>query len=321
MNRHYMARLACAAALQALALTLFGAVCHAQTTKMQGLIEGRSGATIILRGVDSAKTIVLLTDSTQVGQVQGVLKARRKEMSMAALIPGLAIEVEGAYDEQRQFVAKRVKFKGDDLERAKSIQAGLKETQAQTQQHKEELEKHNAELAAQNVALRQQQQDLTEQQAKLAAQHEKITANRAAIDAAVARFGQLDDYYILDETTVYFGNGKTALEAKYKPQLLEFAARAKKVDAFMIQVVGFASATGSEGLNQRLSEDRSHNVANFLLQQCKIPLTNVMSPGAMGESEQVASNKTADAEAENRRVVVRVLQNKGVAGATTPDAQ
>ena len=89
----------------------------------------------------------------------------------------------------------------------------------------------------------------------------------------------------------------------------------------MIQVVGFASASGSEEVNQRLSEDRAHNVANFLLQQCRIPLTNVMSPGAMGESEQVANNKTAEGEAENRRVVVRVLQNKGVAGATTPDAQ
>ena len=102
---------------------------------MQGLIEGRSGATIILRSGDSEKVIVLLTDSTQVGQVQGVLKARRKEMSMAALIPGLAIDVEGAYDEQRQLVAKMVKFKGDDLARAKSIQAGLQETQTQARQN------------------------------------------------------------------------------------------------------------------------------------------------------------------------------------------
>jgi hypothetical protein len=31
----------------------------------------------------------------------------------------------------------------------------------------------------------------------------------------------------------------------------------------------------------------------------------------MGESRQVGSDKTADGQAENRRVVVRVLQTKG----------
>jgi OmpA-OmpF porin, OOP family len=34
----------------------------------------------------------------------------------------------------------------------------------------------------------------------------------------------------------------------------------------------------------------------------------------MGESEQVGNDKTAESHAENRRVVVRVLQNKSIAG-------
>jgi len=300
-------------ALQALALTLFGAVCQAQTIKMQGLIEGRSGATIILRSGDAEKVIVLLTDSTKVGQVQGVLKARKKDMSMAALIPGLAINVEGEYNAQKQLVAKMVKFKGDDLARAKSIQAGLHETQTQSRQNKAELDKQNAELQSHNAALQLQHEKITDNQ-------EKIAANKSAIAAATARFGQLDDYYILDEVPVYFGNGKTGLEAKYKPQLMEFSDKAKKIDAYMIQVVGYASSSGSEEVNQRLSEDRAHSVANFLLQQCRIPLTNVMAPGAMGESDQVGNPKTADGEAQNRRVLVRVLQNKGVAGSADAPA-
>jgi outer membrane protein OmpA-like peptidoglycan-associated protein len=35
----------------------------------------------------------------------------------------------------------------------------------------------------------------------------------------------------------------------------------------------------------------------------------------MGTSNQVAPDNTAEGQAENRRVVVRVLQNKGIAGA------
>ena len=42
--------------------------------------------------------IVILHDDTQVSQAQGVLKARRKEMSMAALIPGLPVKIEGTYN-------------------------------------------------------------------------------------------------------------------------------------------------------------------------------------------------------------------------------
>ena len=64
-------------------------------TKIEGVITGRSGSKIFLQTKDSAKVVVLLTDGTDVAQVQGLLKARKKEMSMAALIPGLPISVEG----------------------------------------------------------------------------------------------------------------------------------------------------------------------------------------------------------------------------------
>jgi DNA polymerase III alpha subunit len=70
----------------------------------------------------------------------------------------------------------------------------------------------------------------------------------------------------------------------------------------------------SVSLNQKLSEDRANSVTRFLLQQGHIPLTNILAPGAMGESRQVGSDKTAEGQAQNRRVVVRILQNKGVAG-------
>jgi outer membrane protein OmpA-like peptidoglycan-associated protein len=286
---------------------LSSAIASAQT-KLEGVIKGRSGAEIILQTSDNPKVIVMLTDSTDVGQVEGVLKARNKKMSMAALIPGLPIKVEGAYNEKNQLVAKTIRFKGNDFEQAQAIQAGLAETAQQAQQNKEELEKQNAALAEQNAALKQQQEALTEQE-------KKVAANKAAIAAASARFGQLNEYYILDEVTVYFGNGKVKVDPKYNPQLVALAEKAKTVNGYMIQVKGYASASGSVELNQKLSEERANNVTNILLQQGHIPLTNMLAPGAMGESRQVASkDNTAESEAENRRVVVRILQNKGIAG-------
>ena len=52
----------------------------AQSLKVEGIIKARNGDTMILQTSDSPKLIVLLTDNTQVGQVQGVFKARRKQM-------------------------------------------------------------------------------------------------------------------------------------------------------------------------------------------------------------------------------------------------
>jgi outer membrane protein OmpA-like peptidoglycan-associated protein len=280
----------------------------AQSTKVQGIIKSRSGANIILKTTDDPNMIVMLTDSTDVGQVEGLLKARSKQMSMAALIPGLAVSVEGNYDSEHVLVATKVRFKGNDFKQAQAIDAGMHDTKAQAQQNKEDLEKANAELKAQNEALEKHQ-------AAIQANQEKIAANKAAVDAAIARFGQLDDYYIMDEVTVLFGNGKTKVDPKYTSQLTTLAQKAGTVEGYMIEVKGYASAVGSVATNQKLSQERAQNVTDILLQQGKVPLTRMLAPGAMGESDQVGTNdKSIEGQAENRRVVVRVLQNKAIAG-------
>jgi outer membrane protein OmpA-like peptidoglycan-associated protein len=293
--------------LPLLALLLINTTVNAQSVKLEGVIKGRSGETLIVQTSDSPKVIVLLTESTDVGQLQGALKARNKKMSMAALIPGLPIRVEGSYDAQNQLVAKTIRFKGNDFEQAQAIEAGVHETAKQAAANQSELEKQNALLQEQNEALKKQQAQLTEQEKKLAEQKALIAAN-------TARFGQLDDYYIYDEVTVLFANGKVKLDPKYNAALQALADKAKTVNGYMIQVKGYASASGSVATNQKLSEQRANNVANFLQQQAHIPLTNMMAPGAMGESRQVPTDQAVEGEAQNRRVVVRVLQNKGIAG-------
>jgi OmpA-OmpF porin, OOP family len=260
------------AASAVIVLTGASITAAAQQTETEGLIKARSGEMLTLQAKDNTTMTVVLNDSTDVGQVQGMLKARHKEMSMAALIPGLPIKVKGVLNDHNQLVAQTIRFKGNDLEQAKAIQAGMHET------------------------------------------NQKVAANSAAIDDAVARFGQLDDYYIFDEVKVYFDNGKTNIDPKYVQQLLALTQKAQGIEGYMIEVKGYASATGNAAKNQALSEDRADNVTNVLIQQGKVPLTRMLAPGAMGESEQVADNKTQEGQAENRRVVVRVLQNKAIAG-------
>jgi OmpA-OmpF porin, OOP family len=284
----------------ALIVFAFSASALADTVKVAGLIKSRSGSTMLMQTSNGTNVTVLLNDDTGVSRPEGALKVRSKEMPMTDLIPGLAVKVEGNYNGDHQLVASSVKFKSSDLKRAQSIQAGMHESQ-------EALKKQQAELKAHYDALQAQQSQLAEQKAKIA-------ANKKAIEETVARFGQLDDYYIFDEVTVYFGNGKVKVDPKYAPQLLALADKARKVEGYMIEVTGHASSQGNVALNQRLSEDRAENVTNILLQQGHVPLTRMLAPGAMGESHQAGNDKTAAGQAASRRVVVRVLQNKAIAG-------
>ena len=246
-----------------------------------------------LQMADNPSFVVVLTDNTNVEDVQGIFHARKKQMALSALIPGLPVQVQGSYNAQNQLVADSVTFKGNDLKAAVDQQAGR---QANTE-----------ELAAQEATIQKEQAQLT-------AEQQKIAANKAAIAADNKRFGELADYNILGESTVYFGNGQVNVEPQYSTQLLQLAQKAKTITAYIIQVQGYASKVGSAALNQKLSQERAANVLDFLEQQGGIPLTNVLAPGAMGTSQQVAPDTSAEGQAENRRVVVRILQNKGIAG-------
>lgn len=271
-----------------------------QDTQVQGIIDGRSGPTMTLHTPGTPDITVLLTDNTDVDEVQGVFHGRKKQMAMTSLIPGLPVQVKGNYNAQNQMVADSVKFKGSDLKAAMDAQAGLQPTE-------KKVAANTQQLAEQQAALQAQQQQLT-------AEQQKVAANKAAIAADNKRFGELGDYNILGETTVYFGNGKVTIEPQYKTQLIQLSQKAKGITAYTIQVQGYASAVGSAALNQKLSSERADAVTSFLEQQGQIPLTNMLAPGAMGTSTQVGSDATVEGQAQNRRVVVRILQNKGIAG-------
>jgi outer membrane protein OmpA-like peptidoglycan-associated protein len=279
----------------------------AETVKIEGYIAGRSGDEIIVKFGSGAELAFQLSPQTKVSDIGELHTETRKSLAMAALIPGLKVKVEGIYNERRQVIATSIKFKNGDLEDARKIEAGMHELKVESAQHQEELDRQNAELKAQREALQKQQEQVETNAAA-------ISANKAAIEAAAARFGELDDYYILDEVTVLFGNGKVKVDPQYESQLLALTEKAKSVNGYVVEVKGYASASGSAALNQKLSEDRAQNVTNILLQKGHVPLTRMLAPGALGEAHQVASDTTADADAQNRRVVVRVLQNKAIAG-------
>jgi len=306
MKKMRLAKVTLLAVTSLAAVLVLCSVAVAQN-KIQGVINGRSGATMTVQTPDMGNVVVLLNDGTQVEDVSGLFHARRKQMGVTVLAPGLQVQVQGSYNAQNQLVADTVTFNGKNLQTATDIQAGVAPVEQQEQAQQQAL-------AQQQAQLQEQQAKLQQEQAAEEADAAKIAANKAAIAAVNKRFGELGDYNIWDEVTVLFGNGKVTVDPQYEPQLLKLCEKAKTVTGYVIQIKGYASAVGSAALNQRLSQERAANVTDFLEQSGGIPLTNILAPGAMGTSRQVAPDTTAEGQAENRRVVVRVLQNKGIAG-------
>jgi outer membrane protein OmpA-like peptidoglycan-associated protein len=95
-------------------------------------------------------------------------------------------------------------------------------------------------------------------------------------------------------------------------ELGALAVAAKDMQGYMIGVEGYADASGSASVNQKLSLDRSQAVVNWLAQNGGVPFFRMLAPGAMSTAKPAASNETSAGRAQNRRVVVRVLVNRGI---------
>jgi OOP family OmpA-OmpF porin len=82
----------------------------------------------------------------------------------------------------------------------------------------------------------------------------------------------------------------------------------------MLSVTGYADKTGNSSANQALSEKRAMAVIRYLQRCCDLQPSRVLSSKAMGDVKQVGDTSTSEGLAQNRRVVVQILVNKGLEG-------
>jgi OmpA-OmpF porin, OOP family len=272
-------------------------------TKVKGLITARTGDTIVLKATDGTSVTVTLDDDTKVQQPVG-LGVRKEQMSAAVLIPGLKVSVDGTSQDDTHILAKSITFGKDDLKTAEMIQAGLNPTEQKVTTNQ------------QNIAANQQ--NIATNKEGIEANQQNIAANKTTIDANAAatskRFSELSEYDTKDQLDVHFASGSTKLSAEDQEALNKLSHNAVNLTGYIIQVKGFADSSGNAAMNQNLSMERAQNVIAYLIQSCNVPVRHIVAPGAMGEVAPVATNETKSGRAENRRVEVKVLLNKGLAG-------
>lgn len=96
----------------------------------------------------------------------------------------------------------------------------------------------------------------------------------------------------------------SGLTAAAKTQLSAVAAAIKACPDSKITVVGHTDSTGDDETNVPLSNSRAKSVADYLVAQ-GVPAASVSAKG-VGSAEPVASDKTADGRAQNRRTDITV---------------
>ena len=281
--------------------------------EVKGMITSRTGETLIVKSGNESTTVVL-TDDTTTKDDKGLFGLEKEHMSNIVLIPGLKVDVDGRSDDQGRVVAKTITVDGDDLESAEMIQAGLHPTAEQVQTNVQNIEANRQAIEGHGVELAAQKQGIETNQQNIAANRQKIEQNMKDIDENTERFSALADYDVKGQATVNFNVGSTKISAKDQIELKELANAATRLRGYIIEVTGYTDSTGSAAINTKLSEDRAKAVVTYLMQKGEVPVRHIVAPGAMGEYGGAAPNETEAGRAENRRVEVKVLVNKGITG-------
>jgi outer membrane protein OmpA-like peptidoglycan-associated protein len=289
--------------------------------KVQGVVSVRNGDSFKVRDPGGAETTVLLTSSTDVTSHSRGLRGK-KDYPVTYIMRGLRLQAQGKGDAQGNLVAEWVRFDEQDLRSAQALEqtAELAEENAKRVEAAEKAAQVMAGQIAENTALANAAQARADE-ANAKAEAAQATANQAFKDAAMAnnRINGLDDYETIRTIPVLFKVNSAVLTPEAKAGIDEAAAWAKaekakgNTNGWLCEVVGFADTTGNTAKNRSLSERRAKAVIQYLVVKHGLDLRRLVQPFGFGDQKPIASNKTASGRAQNRRVEIRVLQNKGIA--------
>jgi outer membrane protein OmpA-like peptidoglycan-associated protein len=281
--------------------------------KVKGMIISRTGETLIVNGPDGKVTVVL-ADDTRTKDNVGLFGLGRKEMSMAVLIPGVKVSIDGVSDDQGRVAAKTITVDGDDLETAQMIQSGLHPTAEQVAENVQTLAEHQDKIETNKSQIAVHKQYIETNQQNIATNKQQIDQNIKDIQENTDRFMALSEYDVKGQATLKFKVGSAKVAPEDEEQLKQLAQTATGLKGYIIEVMGYTDSTGNAAMNTKLSADRAQAVVTYLVQQGNVPVRHIVAPGAMGEYGAAAPNETKEGRAENRRVEVKILVNKGIAG-------
>jgi outer membrane protein OmpA-like peptidoglycan-associated protein len=286
-------------------------VASGQKMKIKGVVTRRDADTFTIRDLNGMDTVVRLDDRSSVKTKGGFLRGGTN-YAQTSILRGLNLEVEGRGNSTGELVAEKIRFNESDMRVARAVEsraAPLEERATDTETKLTQVEANAQRLSGQ----------LEELAAVSNAARGGAKAAQATADAAVAgvnatndRISSLDDYQPQQTAAVNFKSGSAVLSADSKTTLDDIASKALNAKGYVLEVSGYADSRGSIALNRALSQRRADAVIRYLVENHNIPLRRIVTPYGYGELNPVAENDSRDGRAQNRRVEIKLLVNKGL---------
>jgi outer membrane protein OmpA-like peptidoglycan-associated protein len=113
-----------------------------------------------------------------------------------------------------------------------------------------------------------------------------------------------DDLKLIMPGNITFASNSADISSSFYPTLNSLVLVFKEFNKNGVNIVGHTDSTGSQELNQSLSQRRAQSVANYLTAN-GVPGQRISAYGA-GPSQPIASNATDAGRAQNRRVEINL---------------
>jgi OOP family OmpA-OmpF porin len=279
--------------------------------KIKGVVTRRDSDTFTVRDMNGVDTVVRLDDRTSVKTKGGFLRSGAN-YGQTQILRGLNLEVEGRGNASGELLAEKIRFNESDLRVARAVEsraAPLEDRASNTETKLSQVEQNAQRLSGQLDELA-----AVANTAKGGAKAAQETADAAVagVNTTNERISALDDYVPQTVAAVNFKTGSAVLSADSKAKLDEIATKALNSKGYVLEVSGFTDTTGSINRNRALSQRRADNVIRYLVENHQIPLRRIITPYGFGETNPVAENNSREGRAQNRRVEVKLLVNKGI---------
>ncbi|MBJ6760446.1 DUF4398 and OmpA-like domain-containing protein [Myxococcaceae bacterium JPH2] len=246
--------------------------------------------------------------------------ARTRSLSYVALRKAQLAQVRGGAELAAQ-------------QQAQSQQALLEAQQQQQQRTQAELDSTRQQLAAAENARQEAERQRSEAhsmaQTQQSASQQQLESERQAraeaeqrAQEAVSQLDKLSNVKVKEEArgtvvtlsgSVLFASGQTDLLPSARNRLGDVAGALKESSRPLL-IEGHTDSQGSDAFNEQLSLHRAERVRDYLVSQ-GVPADRIEVRG-LGEYQPVASNRTAEGRANNRRVEIVVERGVANTGAT-----
>ena len=122
------------------------------------------------------------------------------------------------------------------------------------------------------------------------------------------------------DSGILFTTNKADLNAAAKTSLTDFAKVLKENSDMDIAVIGHTDNTGSDAINNPLSENRAKSVSTYL-KNCGVNASQIKTVEGQGSKNPVADNSTREGRTQNRRVEVYIYASQEMIQAAQAQAK